>query len=117
MLSLSIYCADTLDAAQKLAAPMMVMMHRLVHGDINSPLESEEQAVQLMGGLPPASTVTDGRIPPRYLIGTPETILRDVQKIAAAFDVDEIMVQCISNNKANRLRCLELLADVFLLAP
>lgn len=57
---------------------MMVMMHRLIHGDINTPLESEEQA---------------------------------------AFDVDEIMIQCISNNKTNRLRCLELLADVFQLAP
>lgn len=113
MLSLSIYCADTVEDAGKLAAPMMVMMHRLRQGDINSPIETEENAVSLLGGVPSPSVLSDGRIPPRYLIGTPDTIKKDLIEIAAAFEVDEIMVQCISHNMANRLRCLELLAEVF----
>ena len=113
MLSLSIYCADTVEDAGKLAAPMLVMMQRLMRGDMNSPIESEENAAKILGGVPAPSILSDGRIPPRYLIGTPNTIQKDLIEIAAAFDVDEIMVQCISHNKANRLKCLKLLAEVF----
>lgn len=113
MLSLSIYCADTVEDAGKLAAPMMVMMQRLMQGDMNSPIESEENAAKLLGGIPSPSVLSDVRIPPRYIIGTPDSIQKDLIKIAAAFEVDEIIVQCISHNMANRLKCLRLLAEVF----
>ena len=113
ILSLSIYCADTVEDAGKLAAPMLVMMQRLMQGDMNSPIESEENAARLLGGVPAPSILSDGRIPPRYIIGTPDTIQKDLIEIAAAFDVDEIMVQCISHNMENRLKCLKLLAEVF----
>lgn len=113
MLSLSIYSGETLEAAGKLAAPMIVMMHRMRQGDINSPLESEENAVSMLGGVPERSEVNNPRVPPQYLIGTPEMIKDDLMAIAAAFEVDEIMIQCISTNQENRLKCLELLAEVF----
>lgn len=113
ILSLSIYCADTVEDAGKLAAPMMVMMQRLMQGDMNSPIESEENAARLLGGIPAPTILSNGKIPPRYIIGTPNTIQKDLIQIATAFDVDEIMVQCISHNMANRLKCLELLAEVF----
>lgn len=113
MLSLSIYCGDTMEDAGKLAAPQIVMMHRMRQGDVTSPLASEEQAVQLLGAVPEQPTLMSPKLPPQYLIGTPETIQRDIQAIATAFDTDEIMVQCISNNLSNRLRCLELLSQAF----
>lgn len=113
VLSLSIYCADTMEDAGKMAAPMIVMMHRMRQGDINSPIASEEDAVGMIGGIPAPSVLSDATTPPRYLIGTPERIKTDVLQIAAAFETDEIMVQCISNNTANRLKCLKLLADAF----
>lgn len=113
ILSLSIYCADTMEDAGKLAAPMIVMMQRMMQGDLNSPTETEENAVSILGAVPRPTEITDFRIPPRYIIGTPETIRHDLMKIAAAFDVNEIMVQCISNNMTTRLRSLELLAEVF----
>lgn len=113
ILSLSIYCGDTLEEAGKLAAPQVVMMHRLRQGDLTSPLESEEAAVQLLGAVPNQSPLSDPTIPPRYLIGTPDSIQRDLQGIAAALETDEIMIQCISNNLTTRLRCLQLLSEVF----
>ena len=116
ILSLSIYCADSLEEAGKLAAPMIVMMHRLRQGDITSALESQERAVQLLGAVPTQSALGDPTLPPQYLIGTPETIQRDLHAIAKAFETDEIMVQCISNNPSTRLRCLELLSHAFKLA-
>src|SRR5690606_24583422 len=114
-LSLSIYCADTMEDAGKLVAPMIVMMHRMRQGNINSPIASEESAVALLGEIPTQPALYDATIPPQYLIGTPETIQKDLLEIANAFDTAEIMVQCISNNLENRLRCLELLAETFAL--
>lgn len=67
----------------------------------------------VLGGIPSPSILSDATIPPRYLIGTPDTIQEDLAEIALAFDAEEIMVQCISNNMANRLKCLELLAEAF----
>lgn len=113
MLSLSIYCADTVEAAGKMAAPVILMMHRLRQGDLTSPIESEENATMLLGGTPAASILTNAKIPPRYIIGTPESIRNDIKQIAVAFGVDEIMIQCISNNMSNRLKCLQLLAEEF----
>lgn len=113
ILSLSIYCADTVEDAGKLVAPMIVMMHRMRQGNINSPVVSEEAAVELLGEIPTQPALYDATMPPQYLIGTPETMQKDVLKIANAFDTKEIMIQCISNNLENRLRCLELLAEVF----
>lgn len=113
MLSLSIYCGDTLEEAGKLAAPMVVMMHRLRQGDITSPLENEARAVQLLGATPTQQPLMDHTLPPRYLIGTPDSIQKDLLAIAAAFETEEIMIQCISNNLSSRLRCLELLAQTF----
>lgn len=111
ILSLSIYCADTLEDAGKLAAPMLVMMQRMRVGDVTSTLPNEEQAVELLGGVPTRSELFDPRIPPRYLIGTPALIEQDLIQIAAAFEIDEVMIQCISNQKEHRLRCLELVAQ------
>ena len=114
MLSLSIYCSDTLENAGKLAAPMILMMQRMMQtGNMNSKVESEDNAVAYLGSVPPASKISDSKVPPRYIIGTPETIKKDLIALASTFEVDEIMVQCISNNLDNRLKCLELLAEVF----
>ncbi|MEA5126588.1 MAG: MsnO8 family LLM class oxidoreductase [Proteiniphilum sp.] len=113
MLSLNIYCADTPENAGKLAAPMIVMMQRLRQGDIKSPMESEENAVKLIGGIPRQPDFSDPAIPSQYLIGTAETIHKDLIAIADTFGAEEIMIQCISNNLANRLKCLKLLSEIF----
>lgn len=117
MLSLSIYCADTLEEAGKMAGPMIVMMHRMRQGDLNSPMVSEDDAVAMLGGISTQPVLRDARIPPRYLIGTPETIKKDLLQIAAAFETDEIIVQCIGNHLENRLKCFALLAEAFDLKP
>src|SRR5690606_39654507 len=104
---------DTLEEAGKPAAPEIVMTHRWRQGDCTSPLEREEAAVQLLGAVPSQSPLSDPTIPPRYLIGTPDSIQRELRAIAAAFETDEIMIQCISNNLTTRLRCLKLLSEVF----
>lgn len=114
ILSLSIYCAETMEAAAKLAAPAVLMMQRLRAGKLNEPPETEDGAIAILGGMPQQSVLEDATVPPRYLIGTPATIREDLLAIATAFQVDEIMVQCITHNFEHRWQCLELLAKTFL---
>lgn len=114
ILSLSIYCAETMADACKLAAPAVLMMQRLRAGKLNEPPETEEGAISILGGMPSPSVLEDATVPPRYLIGTPETIRSQLQTIADTFKVDEIMVQCITHNLQHRLQCLQLLAETLL---
>jgi len=114
ILSLSIYCAETMEAACKLAAPAVLMMQRLRAGKLNEPPETEAGAIKILGGMPSPSVLDDATVPPRYLIGTPETIRQQLQTIAATFKVDEIMVQCITHHLQHRLQCLQLLAATLL---
>jgi luciferase family oxidoreductase group 1 len=113
ILSLSVYCAETEEAAARMAAPMQLMMQRMMQGDVKSPVESEEEAVRILGGLPEIERLEDARVFPRYLIGTPATLKPELEKIAAAFDTDELMIQCITAEHASRLRSLQLLSEAF----
>lgn len=112
ILSLSVYCADTIEDAGKLAAPHVHMMQQLSKGNFSTSWVSEEEAVSNLGGFP-ESHMEDPKVFPRYLIGTPQTLEKELLAIASAFDVDEILIQCISSNHQNRLRCLKLLSETF----
>lgn len=113
ILSLSIYCAETEKEAAWMAAPMQLMMKRLMQGDIQSPLESEEEAVRILGGTPMIERLLDAKVPPRALIGTPESIKADLKRIAKVYETDEIMIQCITPNHEIRLKSLKLLSEAF----
>ena len=112
ILSLSVYCADTIEDAGKLAAPHVHMMQQLSRGNFKSSWVSQEDAVSQLGGFP-ESHLEDPKIFPRYLIGTPQTLEKELTQVASAFDVDEILIQCISSNHQNRLKSLQLLSEVF----
>lgn len=114
MLSLSIYCAETDEAAARLAAPIQVMMKRMMAGDIQSPIVSEDEAIEILGGLPEPEQLTDPTFPPRMLIGTPTKIAGWLKQIGEAFGTDEIIVQCITNNHESRLESHRLLAEAVL---
>lgn len=113
ILSLSVYCLETEEEAAQFAAPSTLMMQRLMQGDLTSPMETEAEAVRILGGLPKVEKRLDARIPPKALIGTPDQIKLELSQIASVFGTTEIMIQCISANHALRLRSLQLLAEVF----
>ena len=111
ILSLSIYCAPTDEEAAKLAAPVQLMMQRMMTGDIKSLLADEDEAVRLLGGLREPEQLTDPRKPPRILAGTPDKLGKWLAEIADAYGTEEIMVQCITSNYEGRLRSHRLLAQ------
>jgi luciferase family oxidoreductase group 1 len=113
ILSLSVYCLETKEEAARFAAPTQLMMKRMMQGDIESALETEENAIRILGGVPGIEPLVDPQSYPRSLIGTPETIKSDLGEIAKAFGADEIMIQCITGNHSTRLRSLGLLSEAF----
>jgi len=113
ILSLSIFCADTLEDAGRLAAPYIYMMNQVYRGNINAPIASEESAVAQLGAIPAQELINDYKKFPKNLIGTPLSLKKDIEAIAKVFQTGEIFIQCISNNTQNRLRSLKLLSEVF----
>lgn len=113
ILSLSIYCAPTDEEAARLSAPVQLMMRRMMTGDTQSPLEDEDTATRLIGGLQEPEQLIDPRVPPRILAGTPEKLHLWLTEIAEAYGTDEIMVQCITSNHEGRLLSHKLLAERF----
>ncbi|WP_428665692.1 MsnO8 family LLM class oxidoreductase [Runella sp.] len=113
IISLSVYCAESREQAAALAAPAQLMVRRMRQGDLKSPMETEANAIRILGGVPEPEELTDPRFPPRYLIGTPESLKTDLEKIGKAYGSDEIMVQCITANHHLRLQSLKLLSQVF----
>lgn len=110
ILALSVYCAETEEAALRLSAPVRVMMKRLRSGDVTSKIVDEDEAIQIMG-MPAATNFEDPKYPPRILAGTPAQMKEWLPQIAAAFQTDEIMIQCITANHAARLESHRLLAE------
>lgn len=113
ILALSIYCAETEEAAARMAAPVQVMFQRMSRGDLSGRLPDEDEAVLMLGGLPEPEKLLDPRRPPRILAGTPATLHGWLEEIASVFGASEIMVQCISHNHAARMRGHQLLARQF----
>lgn len=114
ILSLSIYCAETDEAAARMAAPVQLMMKRLMAGDIQSPMEDEDNAIRILGGLPQPEQLTDPCFPPRMLVGTPDKVAGWLKEIGHTFGTDEIMVQCITANHETRVWSHKLLAEAVL---
>lgn len=113
LLSLSVYCAPTDEEAARLTAPVRVMMQRLAQGDISGLLPGEEEAVEILGGLPATDVLVDPRMPPRILAGTPGKLHQWLNQIAAIYGTDEIILQCITPNHQARLLSHQLLAKEF----
>lgn len=111
ILALSVYCADTEEQALRLSAPVRLMMKRLRSGDVKSPVANEAEAIAALGYLPAPEPLEDPRYPPRILAGTPEQLKDWLTRIAAAFQTEEIMIQCITGNHEARLKSHQLLAE------
>lgn len=113
ILSLWVFCAETEEDAARMAAPVTLSMKRLMQGDTTQLLESEDRAIELLGGVPAIEPLEDPKFPPRYLIGTPDKLEKWLRAIAEAYGTDEIMIQCGTPHHDKRMRSHQLLAKQF----
>lgn len=109
-----VFCADT---AQKAAELQAVMDHRLLHlekgrdeeyptyEDVKDYVYTTEETQRILANRG------------RSVYGTPDMVKARLEELAAAYDVEEMVVATITDNPEDRLRSYELLAEVFELRP
>jgi alkanesulfonate monooxygenase SsuD/methylene tetrahydromethanopterin reductase-like flavin-dependent oxidoreductase (luciferase family) len=105
-----VICAETQEEAEFLASSVRLLQRRIRQGD-RRPVASPEDAVRelrLLGEMP----MEEGEWP-RYFVGTPSLVREQMEQMAGALGIGELIVNTIVWDHAKRLRSYELLADVF----
>ena len=108
--AVGVICAETAEEADYLAASVRLLQKRIRLGD-RSPVASPEDALRelkLLGDI----AVEEGEWP-RYFVGTPAKVGRELRAMAGALGIGELVVNTIVWEQAKRLRSYELLAAEF----
>jgi luciferase family oxidoreductase group 1 len=110
MAAVGVICADTQQEAESLAASVRLLQLRIRQGD-RRPLAPPDEALRelrRMGGASPE----EGEWP-KYFVGTPEKVKAELERMAGALGLGELVVNTITWDHAARLRSYRLLAEVF----
>lgn len=105
-----VLCSETAEKARELQETMDLLMLRIEKG--------------ISAGVPPYTDVQRQQYSEaeqqrinsnreRMVSGTPEQVKRQLQEMAAEYEVDELVVITITHNFEDRLRSYELLAEAF----
>jgi luciferase family oxidoreductase group 1 len=109
-----VLCAETDEEAQRLAASSRMTLTLLRRGEL-IPVPPPEDAIAFLEreGKP-----VSGNLPGRRgIIGSPETVRAGIEKLAADYGADEVIIVTITYDHATRLRSYELVADAMGLNP
>jgi luciferase family oxidoreductase group 1 len=115
MLALGVICAETEAEAERLASSARLLFRRIRQGDLRT-VASPEEAIPELAQIPDAvfaQWFPDGQEWPRYVVGDPVSVRRQLNSMAEALGIDEIMVVTIVYDHAARVRSYELLAEAF----
>ena len=110
ILTLSVICAEDDAQAEHLAASLLLAFTRLRTGQkslLLSPDEAEAYAFN------PHERAVRESIRPLHIVGSPATVTRRIEELAARTGADEVMITTFTYGQAERLRSYELLAQAF----
>jgi luciferase family oxidoreductase group 1 len=105
-----VFCGETEEKAQRMQAVMDYRLLSISKGQDESPSYESVRSYQY-----PAdewSHVLFNR--KRMIVGTPDTVKAELQQLAHAYGVDEIVVATFADTFEDRLRSYELLKEMFL---
>jgi luciferase family oxidoreductase group 1 len=117
VIAVGVIVAPTDEEARFLHSSVRLLQVRIRQGD-RRPVASPEDALRELeregNGLPvaPAGALEEGEFP-RYLVGSPEIVKRDLGRMAASLGLDEVLVNTITYSHEARLRSYALLAQTF----
>lgn len=113
ILAVHAVCADTEEEARRQLAPVHLMYQNLSLGKMDAAIPDPDRAVKELGGLPHLEKYIPGTgIPPKFIGGTPESVLQQLENIATDFSVNEIMIQDMMTDHQVRLHSYELIAKM-----
>jgi luciferase family oxidoreductase group 1 len=110
ILGLAVVCADTDERADYLASSLDLSWVYLQSGRLG-PLPSPEEALAYLYTPLERATVRQRR--ELLVVGTPEKVRAQIERIVAETAADEVMVTSLIHDHAERLRSYELLAGAF----
>ena len=111
ILAVSVICAESDEAAARLAQPANLVWLRFQRGNFREPLPSLEDAENYPYTDAEREFLQATRR--RMFVGSPETVRRELGTLAETADADEIMVTTFIPDHAARRRSYELLARAF----
>ena len=112
MAAVGAICTETEEEAEYLASSVRLLQRRIRMND-RRPVAAPDDALrelQAMGGATPE----EGEWP-RYFVGTPARVREQLEAMASALEIGELVVNTIVWDHAKRLRSYELLASEFAL--
>jgi luciferase family oxidoreductase group 1 len=107
-------CAETDEQAQRIASSARMTRALMNRGQL-VPVPPIDKALRFLADNGPnADSVTRPR---RAIIGSPETVRRGIEAVAADYGAEEVMIVTICFDHADRRRSYELIAQAFSLSP
>jgi luciferase family oxidoreductase group 1 len=113
ILTVSVVCAETDAQAEYLASSLIVSFVRLRTGQKPELLPPEEARAYV---FTPQEHLVAEAIRPLHIVGSPATVKRRIEEMAARTAADEVMVTTFTYGQQERLRSYELVAEAFALA-
>jgi luciferase family oxidoreductase group 1 len=110
ILALSVFCADTQEAAERMASSMLLSFALLRTGHPGR-LPSPEEAIAHV--YTPEEEKIVAFFKKIRIVGTPEKVRARIQELAARSQADEVMIATHAYDPAARMRSYELIAQAF----
>lgn len=115
IIALGVICAETEEQADYLFTSARLLFRRIRSGD-RRPIPSPEEAMPELAQVDDsvfAQYFPDRGEWPRYVVGTPDKVKAELDRIADALKLDEIMIVTIVHDHNERVRSYELLAEAY----
>jgi luciferase family oxidoreductase group 1 len=111
IVALGAICAPTEEEAERLSASVRLMGRRLRQGDLR-PVPTVEEAQRELA-LPLSAPAEEPSEWPRHAYGSPARVRDQLEAMAQALEVEELMIVTIMHDHRARMRSYELLARAF----
>lgn len=115
VVALGVICADTEAEARRLYTSTQLHVRRIRLQGKRLPVPTPEQAIaelgELMTGIDPV--VRGGGEWPRYVVGAPEQVRDELQRMADNLRVEELMIIAVMHDYRARQRSYRLVAEAF----
>jgi luciferase family oxidoreductase group 1 len=113
IVALGIICADTEAEAKRLYTSTQLHIRRIRVQRKRLPVPTPEHAIQELGELAfaPDSVVRGDGEWPRYVVGAPDQVRDELERMAKSLGVEELMILAVLHEYQARLRSYQLIAE------